>query len=264
MRMQIMQAELIDERLLDFFMENEEAVGVDGTAAKLEELWHVAVDVNGLAVEAVAGEIGNIVLAVEIFHAPADRIERAVHHQARNIPLRQSEFLVWSGRMAIVERHDDCPLKRRRYRQYLDDINQPHDRQHDGGYAKERAAQAHFIAGHMDEGLQIAEQHEYPGQHHEHDSGTVRDIFENGQHIEQHGQFELIAKGVGNLQRVRRPVRLAQREIIRPRHARTYVLAAQRREPEEQREGEDHFEEQREQDRLRGHWLIPGCRIANA
>ena len=41
----------------------------------------MAVDIDGLAVLAVAGEVGDIVLAVEFRHAPDDGVERAVEHE---------------------------------------------------------------------------------------------------------------------------------------------------------------------------------------
>src|SRR5580698_6875750 len=109
MGMKVMQAELIDQRLLDLLMQDEKAIGVDLAAAEFEELRHVTIDIDRLAVEAVAGEVGNIVAAVEILDAPADRVERAIHHQARDVPLRQPELFVRGGGMAIIERHGGGP-----------------------------------------------------------------------------------------------------------------------------------------------------------
>src|SRR5436190_22222824 len=48
--MQIVQIELIDQRLLHLLVQDQIAVGVDLAAVVLHRLWHVAVDVNGLAV----------------------------------------------------------------------------------------------------------------------------------------------------------------------------------------------------------------------
>src|SRR5439155_327549 len=76
---QVMQVELIDQRFFNLLMQNQIAVGVDVAAVVMHHLRHVPVDVDGLAVSAVAGEIGDIVLAVEILDAAHDRIERAVH-----------------------------------------------------------------------------------------------------------------------------------------------------------------------------------------
>ena len=57
MSVQIVQAELIDQRLLDFFVEDEKAIGLDRAATKFERPRHVPVDIDRLAVEAVAGQI---------------------------------------------------------------------------------------------------------------------------------------------------------------------------------------------------------------
>ena len=109
MGVEVMQAELIDQRLLDLLVQDEKAIGVDLAAAEFEELRHVTVDIDRLAVEAVAGEVGNIVAAVEFLDAPADRIERAIHHQARDVPFRQPELLMRGGGMAIIKRHGEDP-----------------------------------------------------------------------------------------------------------------------------------------------------------
>src|SRR5262252_3189703 len=65
----------------------------------------MSVDVDRLAVLAVAGEVGNVVPSVEILHAPYDRVEGAVHHQAGHVPLRQTELLVRGFRVAEVKGH---------------------------------------------------------------------------------------------------------------------------------------------------------------
>ena len=61
MGVEVMQAKLIDQRLLDLLMQDEKAIGVDLAAAEIEEFRHMTVDIDRLAVDAVAGEIGNIV-----------------------------------------------------------------------------------------------------------------------------------------------------------------------------------------------------------
>src|ERR1700692_4835400 len=109
MGVEVVQAELVDQCLLDLLMQDEKAIGVDLAAAEFEELRHVTVDVDRLAVEAVAGEIGNIVAAVEFLDAPADRIERAIHHQARDVPFRPPELFVRGGGMTIIKRHGKGP-----------------------------------------------------------------------------------------------------------------------------------------------------------
>jgi hypothetical protein len=103
--MQIVKTELIDQRLFDFFMEDEKPVGLDGAATEFERVRHVAIDIDRLAVKAVAGEIWNVVLAIQLFDAPHDRIDGAVHHQAGDVPLRQLELSVRGGGMANIERH---------------------------------------------------------------------------------------------------------------------------------------------------------------
>jgi len=60
------QVELIDKRLLDLLVQDQEAVGVDLASAKFHGARHVAVDVDGFAVIAVAREIRDVMLAVEI------------------------------------------------------------------------------------------------------------------------------------------------------------------------------------------------------
>ena len=68
-------------------------------------LRHVAVDVDGLAVVAVAGEIRNVVIAVELLDPPHDGVERAIDHQARDVPFGHPELLVRGFRVAKIERH---------------------------------------------------------------------------------------------------------------------------------------------------------------
>src|ERR1700734_3435866 len=65
----------------------------------------MTVDIDRVAVETVARQIGNIVLAIELLDAAHDGVERPVHHQAGYIPIRQPEPLMRSGRMAKIERH---------------------------------------------------------------------------------------------------------------------------------------------------------------
>jgi hypothetical protein len=105
MGVQVMQSELIDQRLLDFLVQDKKTIGVDRAPAELEVPRHMAVDVDGLAVEAVAREIGDVVLAIEFLHPPADCVERAIHHQAGDVPLREPQLLVGGGRMTEVEWH---------------------------------------------------------------------------------------------------------------------------------------------------------------
>ncbi len=105
MGVQVVQVELIDQRLLHLLVQDEVAVGVDVAAVIAERRRHVAVDVDDLAVVAVAGEIGDVVLAIEVLDPAHDGIERAVHHQGRDVPFGQFQLLVRRVGMAEVERH---------------------------------------------------------------------------------------------------------------------------------------------------------------
>jgi hypothetical protein len=116
--MQVMQAELIDQGLLDFLMQDEKAVGLDAAAAQPKRARHVAVDIDRLAVEAIASEIRNIVRAVELSDPPHHGVKRAIHHQARDIPFRQSKPLVRRRRVAKIERHRLTPTGRSVSRPY--------------------------------------------------------------------------------------------------------------------------------------------------
>ena len=54
--------------------------------------------------------------------------------------------------------------------EHFDDIDRPHDHQHERADDVEPAAPPHVVAGHMDIGLQHAADDENPGQDHENDS----------------------------------------------------------------------------------------------
>src|SRR6185437_10245501 len=118
MGVQIMQSKLIDQRLFDFFMQDQKPVGLHGAAAELERFWHVPVDIDDFSVKAIAGEIGNVVLAIELFDAAHDGVERAFHHQAGNVPFRQPQPFVRSSRMTKLERHGFTPRGWSRSRRY--------------------------------------------------------------------------------------------------------------------------------------------------
>ena len=108
MGVKVMQPELIDQRLFHLLVKNEKAVGVDRAPLEFERSRHMPVDVDGLAVLAVAGEIGNVVPAIEL-DAAQDRIERPIEHEIGDVPLRQLELLVRRCRVADVERHGADP-----------------------------------------------------------------------------------------------------------------------------------------------------------
>src|SRR6266542_4384311 len=67
--MEIMQVQLIDQRLLDLLVQDEEGIGLDLAALIAKRFRHVPVDVDRLAIPAVAGEVRNIVLAIEVLDA---------------------------------------------------------------------------------------------------------------------------------------------------------------------------------------------------
>jgi hypothetical protein len=100
-----------------------------------------------------------------------------------------------------------------------------------------------YSAGDMYIDVQHAEDHKYPGQHHEYDAGKMRDIFENGENVEQDRHFELVGESVGELHRALRPLRLAERDIFRPHCTTGKVARAQRRHAAQQHEGENHLDE---------------------
>ena len=46
--------------------------------------------------------------------------------------------------------------------------------------------------------------------------GQMGDIGKDGENVKQDWELELIAERVSDLQRARRPIRLAQRDVVRP------------------------------------------------
>jgi len=67
-----MQPELIDQCLLDLLVQDKKTVGVDGAAFEFERCRHVAIDVDRLTVEAIAGKIRNVMLAIKLLHSSAE------------------------------------------------------------------------------------------------------------------------------------------------------------------------------------------------
>src|SRR5271154_3064126 len=72
----IVQRELVDQRLLDFFVQQQVAIDWNRTPLVEKSLGQVAVNIDALAVEAVAGEIGNVVAAVDAADAPRGGVKR--------------------------------------------------------------------------------------------------------------------------------------------------------------------------------------------
>jgi len=106
---QIVQPKLVDQRLLDFFVKYQEPIGIDLAAAVLHRARHMTVDVDRFAVVAVARQIGHVMMAIELLDAPHHGVERAIQHQARDIPLRDAELPVRRFGMAKIERHCGPP-----------------------------------------------------------------------------------------------------------------------------------------------------------
>jgi ABC-type uncharacterized transport system ATPase subunit len=65
MGVQIVQVETVDQGLLHLFVQDQVTVGVDISAVITERRRHVTVDIDGLAVLAVAGEVRDVVFAIE-------------------------------------------------------------------------------------------------------------------------------------------------------------------------------------------------------
>ena len=63
--MQIMQSKLVEERLFDHLMGDQEAVGAHPSFADEKRARHVSINEHRAAVAAVAGEIRNVVAAVD-------------------------------------------------------------------------------------------------------------------------------------------------------------------------------------------------------
>jgi hypothetical protein len=63
-------------------------------------------------------------------------------------------------------------------------------------------------------GVRQPRQHENPGHHHEQDVGVPADDHQDGQHVEQHRQLELVRERIANLKRALRPGGLAQRHVL--------------------------------------------------
>jgi hypothetical protein len=70
-----------------------------------ERARHVTVNIDGLTILAVTGEIGNVVFAIELLYPAQDRIERSVKHEVGDVPLGQLELLVRCCGMTKVEGH---------------------------------------------------------------------------------------------------------------------------------------------------------------
>ena len=137
------------------------------------------------------------------------------------------------------------------------DEDRPHQHEHDCAHDERAAALTHIVVRHVDVGLDEPHGDEDPCQDDEEKVRVAGDPGEDRQHVEKNGQLELIEKGVAELGRALRPVRLAQGDIGRSDRARLESLGALIGHPAEQREGQHHLDEQRKQHGLYGHDMVP-------
>ena len=101
----VMEIEMVDQRLLDLLVQQQIAVDRDVAAAVAEGRRQMAIDIDALAVAAVAGEIGNVVRAVDRADAVSDGVQRPVEHQARNVSVWDAQLLMRGDRVAAILRH---------------------------------------------------------------------------------------------------------------------------------------------------------------
>jgi hypothetical protein len=102
----------------------------------------------------------------------------------------------------------------------------------------------------MDVGMHDAQRNVDPGHDDEEQIGMPRHPGKNGQHIKQNRHFELIEKGVADLEVARRPVRLAQRNRLPFCLPAYHRRSVESRHPDKQHEGECHLNKQRKEDGL--------------
>ncbi len=86
--MQVVQAELVDQGFFDLLMHDQIAVDLDLAALVRHHARQVPVDIDGLAIDAVAGQVRDVVGPVELLHSSQDGIQGPIQHQARNVPVR--------------------------------------------------------------------------------------------------------------------------------------------------------------------------------
>ena len=78
---------MVDQRLLNFLMQDEKPVSIYLLLLVLERPGHVTINVDRSAVLALAGEVRDVVGPVDLFDTTHDGVEGAVHHQVRNEPV---------------------------------------------------------------------------------------------------------------------------------------------------------------------------------
>ena len=74
MSVQIMQPKLVDQGLFHLLMQDQEAIHLDDATPKGESFWQMTIDIDRLAVLAVACEIGDIVFAIELLDPAQDGV----------------------------------------------------------------------------------------------------------------------------------------------------------------------------------------------
>ena len=107
----------------------------------------------------------------------------------------------------------------------------------------------------VDRRVHDAQQDENPGQDDEQEIGLAQEQRQDGEHVEQHRQLELIVVAIGNLLHARRPVALAERDVLYPHLAPTHGGETHGAHPHQQREGQRHQHEQRRENLLNRHRL---------
>src|SRR6185312_7854437 len=83
------------------------------------------------------------------------------------------------------------------------------------------------------------------------------------QDIIQQRHLKLVAEAVADLSGARRPIRLTQRDVADPGLAADERTPARPGHPQQQRESEAHENENRQQNRLNGHWYSPASLAAS-
>src|SRR5712691_12965405 len=134
---------------------------------------------------------------------------------------------------------------------------EPQSHQHKHADAVNEATAWHPVRGGVDEGVDVAQDHEQPGQEHEQQIGLPRHQRENGHDVEQHRNLELVAEAIRHLHRLRRPFRLAQRDVTVMHLAAPERGLALLSHPDHQDEDEQDLKKQGRERELDGHGLSP-------
>ena len=126
--------------------------------------------------------------------------------------------------------------------------------QHQRADAVGQAAHAHVVAADVDRGLHDAAEDEDPGQHHEEQVGMLGHPGQDGQHVEQHRQLELVAR-TNTRPAAPRFGQFGSRSAMSRRctSPRANAMFAPDRHPHQQHEGQRDLDEERNENVLDGH-----------